>query len=77
MDLELATAEDIANELNRRGLRFFLIAMENTNTSRDDQLCIAGRAEDHEDLVELVGIGQIAIEMIGPDDEYPPGDYEL
>ena len=42
MDLELATMDDIVDELRRRRLRFVLVARESSNSGRSDTAWIAG-----------------------------------
>jgi len=75
VELALATTEDIVTELNRRRIRFVLVAVEDTNTSRDDLMCVAGRGNSSDDLLELIEVGQAAITTIDDEGEEAGEDF--
>jgi hypothetical protein len=54
MQLELATTEEIADELLRRPLRFVFLAFEDTNTTRPDLACISGKGITLDDVPSLL-----------------------
>ena len=62
MELELATIEDIANELLAREIRFAFIAIEDTNTPRREFACFSGKGVDYQDISNLFGFGREVIE---------------
>jgi hypothetical protein len=53
MELELATTDQIAQELRRRKQRFVLVARENTNRTDGGDVLIAGQAESALDVLRL------------------------
>ena len=67
MDLELATIEDIASELLTRQIRFAFVAIEDSNTRRDDSACLSGKGIDHQDVSNLFAFGREVFEQ-GPDE---------
>lgn len=58
MDLSLATLEDIAKELLQRQIRFALVAVEDTNSERNDFACLCGKGISHQDVAELFEYGR-------------------
>jgi hypothetical protein len=72
MDLQLATTEDIANELLERQIRFVFLAIENMNTPRAQSACFSGKGVDHQDVLELFEFGREAFES--GDDEAGDSD---
>ena len=62
MDLELATTEDIANELLKRQIRFAFVVIESTNTPRPQVACFSGKGADHQDVSDLFEIGRDVFE---------------
>jgi hypothetical protein len=54
MDLELATLNDIVEELRRRRMRFVLVAVEPTNNATSASVLHAAQGMDVQDLVGLV-----------------------
>ena len=68
MDLELATTDDIVEELKRRDARFVLVVVESTNRMSPSKTCIAGQGKDPDDIVRLCGVGAEAFaELHGED----------
>ena len=63
MDLELATLEDIANELASRELRFALVAIEDTNAQFADAVWFAGQGVNHQDVSNLFEAGRQVFEI--------------
>ena len=53
MELELATTDQIAQELRTRKQRFVLVARENTNRGDSGEVLIAGQAESSLDILRL------------------------
>jgi len=64
MEMELASTGDIIHELQRRQLRFVLVAMENTNSAREDMAYVAGQGDDCADVISLMRMGREALEEI-------------
>lgn len=62
MDLELATTEDIANELLNRQIRFAFVVIESTNTPRTKVACFSGKGVDHQDVSDLFEFGREVFE---------------
>jgi hypothetical protein len=54
MDLELATTEDILDELRRRQMRFVFAGVENTNDTRCARVFCAGLGTGRQDLLRLI-----------------------
>ena len=67
MELQLATTEDIANELLERQIRFVFLTIESTNTPRLQFACFSGKGVDHRDILELCEFGREVFER--DDDE--------
>jgi len=57
MDLQLATIQDIAEELRNRKLSYALVAVENTNRTHDTNAWVAGQGESHLHVMRLCRIG--------------------
>ena len=62
MDLQLATFKDIAQELVRRQIRFAFVAVEDTNSARDEFACVCGKGLSHQDVAELFEYGRVVFE---------------
>ena len=71
MDLELATIEDIIDELARRQMRFVFVGVEHTNSHRDSLACVAGRGVDEGDVMHLFAAGKQAFEGL----DWEPEDF--
>ncbi len=54
MDLELATLNDIVDELRRRRMRFVMVAVEPSNNTTSATVMHAAQGMDVRDLVGLV-----------------------
>jgi len=76
MELQLATTEDLVNELKRRRLRFVFVAVEDTNSARDDLFCVAGRGNSSDDLMHLIQLGQEAFSTLEDQSEGADEDDE-
>ena len=57
MDIELATIDDILDELRYRGMRFVFIGESPTNTPKPGRTVVAAQAIDQKDLCRLIRIG--------------------
>jgi len=57
MDLELATTDDIINELRKRKLRFVFIGEINTNIKASIPTIVASQAVDRKDVFRLIRLG--------------------
>ena len=57
MDLQLATVEDMAEELRRRKVWYALVAVENTNRPDVTNAWVAGQGESHLHVMRLCRIG--------------------
>ena len=57
MELQLATIEDIAEELRRRKMSYALVAVENTNRKDNTNAWVAGQGESHLHVMRLCRIG--------------------
>lgn len=73
MDLELATTCDIIHELQRRGMRFVFVGVENTNSNREDLACLAGQGSSPQDVLELIELGQQAFARLDNNWRYDEG----
>lgn len=62
MELELATTEDIVNELLRRQIRFAFVAVENTNSGRLEFACCSGKGADCHEVANLFDMGRDAFQ---------------
>ena len=62
MDLELATTEDIANELLNRQIRFAFVVIESSNSLRPQVACFSGKGADHRDVSDLFEFGREVFE---------------
>lgn len=62
MELELATTEDIVNELLRRQIRFAFVAVENTNSNRVEFACCSGKGADCHEVASLFDMGRDAFQ---------------
>lgn len=54
MDLQLATTDDILNELHQRRMRFVFAGVENTNDPGSARVFCAGQGPCREDLLSLL-----------------------
>jgi hypothetical protein len=61
MDLELATLNDIVEELRRRRMRFVLVAVEPNNHSTTATVMHAAQGMDVRDLVGLVKMAWVEV----------------
>lgn len=61
-DLELATTEDLVNELLKRRIRFAFVALEDTNTRRSTLVCFSGKSVDPQDMFDLFELGREVFE---------------
>lgn len=61
MELELATVNDIVEELRRRNLRFVFVGVEATNT-REHTAVVAGAGRDLVELLRMLNIGRATFE---------------
>ena len=57
MDLELATTDDILNELRQRGMRFVFIGEMNSNSDTGGPKIVAAQAVDRRDVGRLIRFG--------------------
>jgi len=57
MDLELATTEDIINELRQRKMRFVFIGEISTNIETSLPTIVASQAVDRKDVFRLIKLG--------------------
>ena len=57
MDLELATTDDIVNELRKRRMRFVFIGALNTNIKTSGPTMVAAQAFDCKDVFRLIRLG--------------------
>ena len=57
MDLELATTDDIINELRKRKMRFVFIGEINTNIKASSPTMVASQAVDRKDVFRLIRLG--------------------
>ncbi len=57
MDLELATTDDIINELRKRRMRFVFIGETNTNIKASSPTMVASQAVDRKDVFRLIKLG--------------------
>ena len=72
MELEMATTDDVIEELRKRELCFLLVAIETSNSRRDANVSIAGQGQSQRSLLRLCQIAKIAFSRKPPpDDEYP------
>jgi hypothetical protein len=60
MELEIATLEDIINELRRRAIQFVLVGVEPTNL-KDSTIRIGAFAKDAREVRRLLGLGRDVI----------------
>jgi hypothetical protein len=75
MELDLATFKDIAHELMRRQIRFALVAVEETNSARNELACICGKGLSHQDVAELFEYGRLVFEeQTDEDTDFDLGD---
>jgi hypothetical protein len=75
MDLELATMEDIINELRQRKVRFVFVGIEPSNQQAETAQ-ISAAAKDTTDILRLLRLGRSALEKTryrerGDSDEGP------
>lgn len=57
MDLQLATIEDMVDELRRRKTSFVMVAVENTNRQNETDAWVAGQAETPLHVLQLCRLG--------------------
>ena len=57
MELELATTDDIVNELRKRKMRFVFIGEINTNIKESSPTMVASQAIDRKDVFRLIRLG--------------------
>lgn len=57
MELELATTDDIVNELRKRKMRFVFIGEINTNIKESRPSMVASLAVDRKDVFRLIRLG--------------------
>jgi hypothetical protein len=62
MDLQLATTDDIIEELRNRQLNFLLVAMETSDSGEDAGLSIAGQGRSKRSLLRLCQMAMLAFE---------------
>jgi len=60
MDLDIATTEDIIEELRRRELCFLLVTIETSNSERDADVSIAGQGHNRRSLLRLCQMAKLA-----------------
>ncbi len=56
MNLELATTEDIINELRNREMRFVLVGILNNNRSGSESTLVAGQAGELSQVYDLLEV---------------------
>jgi len=72
MDLELATMNDIVDELRRRRMRFVLVAVEPSNNTTAATVMQAAQGMDVRDLVGLVKMAWHEVKKHGGGDQDNP-----
>jgi hypothetical protein len=68
MELELATTEDIVDELLRRQVRFAFVAVESTNSGRANFACCSGKGGSEEEVARLFDFGREIFQRHESDD---------
>jgi hypothetical protein len=67
MDLELATTDDIVNELRNRRMRFVFIGATNTNIKASGPIIVASQAVNHKDAFDLIKVGVEELQKLDDD----------
>ena len=60
MDLDIATTDDIIEELRRREISFLLVTVETSNSDRDMGVSIAGQGHSRRSLLRLCQMAKLA-----------------
>jgi uncharacterized protein related to proFAR isomerase len=74
MNIELATTDDIVNELRKRGMRFVFIGALNTNIKASGPIMVVSQAVDRKDVFRLISLG--VDELLHTDDDRIELDQE-
>jgi ribosomal protein L18E len=67
MDLELATTDDIVNELRKRRMRFVFIGIVNRNSKEGDSSVVVAQATDRREAFRLTKLGANAFRQLNGD----------
>ncbi len=71
MDLNIATVDDIIQELRERNLFFVLVAVEHYDEKREPRAWVCGQGRSHTDVTGLLALGQQ--HLIEPPEGYVEG----
>lgn len=74
MDLELATTDDIVNELRSRRMRFVFIGATHTNINASGPIVVESQAVNHRDAFDLIKVGVEELQKL--DDDRIELDYD-
>jgi hypothetical protein len=75
MELEIATVDDMIQELRERNLFFVLIAVEHFDESREPRAWVCGQGRSHKDVKGLLKLGQQHLQE--PPEEHADADEDV